>query len=114
MLQNRLADDISRQDPDAIIIIESALIFESKHGGNWRKRFDKIVLVCAPETLKIARFIARSPAGDQAALAAEAARRLARMIPDGDKVHRSDYVIRNDSTLERLQCEVARFWDWLK
>ena len=112
-LQNRLAEDILKQDPQAMVVIESALIYESKHGGNWRKRFDRIVLVCAPDKLKIARFIARSPQGDPMALAAEAERRLAQMIPDGDKVHRADYVLRNDSSLANLQCEVDRLWHWL-
>ncbi len=112
-LQSQLAEDILKQDPRAIVVVESALIFESKYGGNWRKRFDQIVLVCAPEKLKIARFISRSATGDQAALEAEAKRRLAQMIPDGDKVTQVHYVIRNDGSLDHLQHETARLWHWL-
>ena len=112
-LQNQLADDILKQDPKAIVVVESALIFETRHGGNWRKRFDQIVLVCAPEKLKIARFISRSGNGDKATLEAEATRRLAQMIPDGDKVTQAHYVIRNDSTLDHLHHETTRLWLWL-
>lgn len=109
-LQGHLGDEILAQNPQAIVVVESALIFETKYGGNWRKRFDRMVVVCAPDKLKIARFLARSPGGDHIALEAEARRRLAQMIPDGDKVHRADYVLRNDSTLDHLESQVARLW----
>ena len=112
-LQDQLAEAILQQDPGAIVVVESALIFETKHSKNWRKRFDQVVLVCAPEKLKIARFIARSGSGDSLTLEAEAKRRLARMIPDGDKVTQVDYVIRNDRSLAHLQCETDRLWQWL-
>ena len=113
-LQGHLTDEILQQNPEAIVIVESALIFETKYGGKWRERFDRMVLICAPEKLKIARFVARTPGGDQVALEAEARRRLAQMIPDGDKVQRVDYVLRNDSTLDHLRSQVERLWDWLK
>ncbi len=109
-LQNHLADELLTPNPAAIVVVESALIFETKYGGNWRQRFDRLVLVCAPEKLKIARFLARTPGGDPLALEAEARRRLAQMIPDGDKVHRVDYVLRNDRTLDHLQSQVDRLW----
>jgi dephospho-CoA kinase len=109
-LQNHLAEEILGADPQAVVVVESALIFETKYGGNWRKRFERMVLVCAPDRLKIARFCARTPGGDLVALEAEARRRLAQMIPDGDKVHRADYVLRNDSTLDALESQVDRLW----
>ena len=117
-LQTQLAHDILTQDPEAVVVVESALIFETKYGetkygGNWRQRFDHLILVCAPDKLKVARFIARTPQGDPSTLEAEAHRRLAQMIPDGDKVHRCDYVLRNDSTLDNLQHQVDRLWQWL-
>ena len=112
-LQGHLAEEILTKDPHAIVVVESALIFETKYGGKWRKRFDRMVLVCAPDKLKIARFLARTPNGDQVALEAEARRRLAQMIPDGDKVHLVDYVLRNDSTLDSLLHQVERLWSHL-
>ncbi len=112
-LQGHLAEQILAKDPEAIIVVESALIFETKYGGKWRERFDRMVLVCAPDKLKIARFLARTPNGDQVALEAEARRRLAQMIPDGDKVHRVNYVLRNDSTLDHLRYQVDRLWSSL-
>jgi len=94
-------------------VVESALIFETKHGDGWRERFDKMILVTAPEEMKIARFVARSGPGDRAALEAEAKRRLARMIPDEEKAAECDFVIANDGTLEDLQQRVDAVWQAL-
>ena len=112
-LQGRIADEIFRRDPKALVVVESALIFETKHGDGWRERFDKMILVTAPEEMKIARFVARSGPGDRAALEAEAKRRLARMIPDEEKAAECDFVIANDGTLEDLQQPVDAVWQAL-
>jgi len=109
-LQEKIAAEISRRDPDAVIVVESALIFESTHGKGWRERFDKVILVTAPEEAKIGRFIARSGAGDIAAFEVEARRRLAQLIPDEVKAPQCDYVIRNDGTVEQLQARVETVW----
>ncbi len=61
-------------------IVESALLFETKHGGEggWQKRFDRIIFVQATEERKIARFVARTSSGrtlsseERAALEADA------------------------------------------
>src|ERR1700744_4901601 len=56
---------IARTQPHAIVVVESALIFSTKHTpeGSWRSRFDCIVLVTAPDDTKIERFIRRSARG---------------------------------------------------
>ncbi len=113
-LQGEIADEICRQHPGADIVVESALIFETPYGGNWRRRFHRMILVTAPDSVKIARFIARAGSGDGGALEADARRRLAQMIPDGDKVALVDCVIRNDGTLDELRERVDRVWDGLK
>ncbi len=50
-----------------MVMVESALIFETNYGSvdgaGWQKRFDRIILVTAPEEVKIARFVARSSGG---------------------------------------------------
>lgn len=112
--QEALADAIIEQDPHAVVIVESALIFETKHSRGWRARFDKLILVRATEEAKIARFIARSGGGEPEKLRAEARRRLARMIPDDEKAYRCDFVVMNDGTLDRLREQVAKVWAKLK
>jgi dephospho-CoA kinase len=108
--QEEMVAAIYDKAPRAVVIVESALIFETRHSKGWRQRFDKIILVRASEEAKIARFIERSGGGDIATLRAEAKRRLAQMIPDDQKTVMSDFVILNDGTLERLREQVRKIW----
>lgn len=108
---------IERLPADAVVVVESALIFETKHGGSsgWRHRFDRIVLVTAPEAMKLARFLERSGATEhtRTALEAEARRRLAAQLPDAVKVPWCDYVLRNDGDLAALEEQVECVWQGL-
>src|SRR6267154_732744 len=88
--QAELTEAIFQQDRRAIVMVESALIFETKYGetkygetkssqtkpgeakhgdsqatekARRHNRFDRIILVTAPEEVKIARFVARFAAG---------------------------------------------------
>ena len=63
--QAALIEKIAARDPDAVTVVESALIFETKHGGadGWQTRFDRIIFVRASEALQIARFVDRSARG---------------------------------------------------
>ena len=68
-------------------IKEAALIYES--GSH--QTLDKVIVVTAPEELRIDRVMKRD------GLPAEAIRdRIARQMPEEDKVARADYVIHND------------------
>jgi dephospho-CoA kinase len=109
--QEEWTDRIFALDANAIAMIESALIFEADAQGTvpgWRQRFNRIVLVIAPDDLKVARFVHRilenadpaSRSRPQAELEADARARLAAQIPDADKIPLSDYVIHNDGSLE--------------
>ena len=88
--QAELSEAIYARDPEAVVIIESALIFETNYGGatRWQSRFDRIILVTAPEEVKIERFVARAaPDGHlseahRAELEVEARRSLSQQIPD--------------------------------
>jgi dephospho-CoA kinase len=101
-------------------MIESALIFETKHGGEgFRGRFEKIIAVRASEDLKIARFIERAfqkvALSDErvAELDAEARRRLGQQIDDERKSMLADYVLTNNGSLEELQTQVDSLWPLL-
>jgi len=102
--QAELASSLEAQDPTAILIIESALIFESKYFTG-TKRFDRILLVTAPESQKVARFTQRTSLP-----AEEALRRLALQIPDATKIPLSDYVIENNGSLAYLEVQVDALW----
>ena len=113
-LQGQVMEGIFRKDAGAVVVVESALIFETKYGDGWRGRFDKLVLVTAPEEVKVERFVARSGGGDKVALESEARRRLAQMIPDEVKAGQCDFVVRNDGTVEELREKVEMIWEQLR
>jgi dephospho-CoA kinase len=108
--QEELAAEIFAKDPDAVVIVESALIFETRHSRGWRSRFDKLILVRASEAMKIARFVARCGGEDVEKLETEARRRLSTMIADDKKAAMCDFVIMNDGGLDRLREQVGRIW----
>ena len=126
--QAELNDLIFKRDPKAIVMVESALIFETNYGGGaepgeevrWNKRFDRVILVTAPEELKIARFVARSAATEpiteqrKEELEAEGRRRLAQQIPDEQKSGLCDYVLTNGGPLTELEWQVDQLWPILK
>jgi dephospho-CoA kinase len=125
-----LSETIAERDARAIVIVESALIFETKYGNPgpadsaetkpWRNRFDRIILVTAPEEVKIARFVARSAAGAaisegrRSELEAEARLRLEHQIPDDKKIGLCDYVLTNNGALAELEWQVDQLWPILQ
>lgn len=98
-------------DPQRVAIVESALIFEVEKWGTapgWLDRFDKLILVTAPDALKIARFVERMKGSDGAE--ADARARIAAQIPDAEKVPRCDYVIDNSGALEHTRAVVGEIY----
>jgi dephospho-CoA kinase len=145
--QTELSEAIFHKDRRAVVMVESALIFETKYsetkysetkysekkysetnyGGSkapgqapWHNRFDRIILVTAPEEKKIARFVARSAAGEvltperREKLVAEARLRLAQQIPDERKSALCDYVLTNAGPLTELEWQVDQLWPILQ
>ncbi len=124
--QAQLTEAIFAHNRHAIVMVESALIFETSHAGSsssgqrWQTRFDRIILVTAPEQLRIARFVARSAAGKpitqerQRELEAEAHRRMAQQIPDEKKASLCDYVLTNAGPLTELEWQVDQLWPILQ
>ena len=120
--QAAYADDVFQLDPSGVVIIESALIFETNYSGQpgdktrWLSRFDRTILVTAPEEIKIARFIARASAGCEltearrAEFEADARRRLAQQLPDDQKSGVVDYVLTNAGPLTELEWQVDQLW----
>jgi dephospho-CoA kinase len=125
--QRRWMDEVFKRDPAAIAVVESALIFEVERDArvrgetesvlaDWRRRFDRVVVVTAPDEVKIARYAARSGANGAGREAAEAdARtRLAHQIPDAQKAARADYVLENTGDLPALHAQVEELWQRLR
>lgn len=115
--QQEWADKIFARYPQAVVIVESALIFEADRQGSapgWRQRFDRIILVTAPVELRIARYVDRlaesTAAPPRAELEADARSRIAAQIPDNEKIPLADFVIDNSGSLEAIRVEVERIF----
>jgi dephospho-CoA kinase len=107
--QSKWIFEIASKEPDAIAMIEAALIFEA--GTN--TRFEKMIVVtCEPEQ-KVARF-ARRAGIDEAAARAEVERRTKAQWPDEEKIKRADYLIDNSGPLEQTQAQVKKIFAELK
>jgi dephospho-CoA kinase len=117
--QKAWADRIFGEDPNAVVIVESAVLFEADAQGTapgWRERFDRIILVAAPDEVKISRYVDRMKQTgiSEQDLEADARARLATQIPDHEKIPLCNYVIRNDGTREETQRQVERIYAELK
>jgi len=113
---------IFNRNPKAIAVVESALIFEVERDARlrgesegvlsyWRRRFDRVIVVVAPEAQKVARYVARVSPGkwsDQAA--ADARSRLAKQLSDDQKASRADFVLENSGDLPELRHQVEAVW----
>jgi dephospho-CoA kinase len=125
--QQHWMDQVFARDPAAVAVVESALIFEVVRDAcargekesvlaDWRRRIDRVVVVTAPDELKIARYVARinPPAATREAVEADARLRLTHQIPDAEKSAMSDYIIENKGDMEALRAQVSGLWQRLK
>ncbi len=126
--QRRWMDEVFARDPAAVAVLESALIFEVARDAlargdrdsvlaDWRRRIDRVVVVKAPDDLKIARYAARvAPnaadmnAADLDNIKADARNRLAHQVPDAEKVAQADYVLDNSGDIAALRAQVEALW----
>ena len=115
--QERRMAEIFHRRPEAIAMVESALLFEADRGGTapgLSRRFDKLVLVTAPEDARIARYVARASGGAaisaerRSALEQDARKRMAAQIPDSEKAGRCDFIIENSGTMEAVEARVQQ------
>ena len=72
-----------------IIVHEAAILIES----GFYKMFDKIILVVAPEEIRIQRIIDRDKSD-----IAEVKQRIKNQMPEAEKIPYANYIIRNDES----------------
>jgi dephospho-CoA kinase len=120
-------NEVFERDPGAVAVVESALIFEVERDArargetetvlaDWRRRVDRIVVVTAPDQLKIARYLARvcSAGVRRKDAEADARARLRLQIPDAEKAALADYVIENSGDMDDLRAQAIDVWRRLK
>ncbi len=101
--ENEWMEEIGKRDPNAIAIVEAALILEAGSAS----RFDHLIVVtCHPEQ-RILRFARRLGISEDAARA-EVTRRMAAQIPDEEKIKAADFVIDNSGSLDATEQQVRR------
>jgi len=107
--ENEWIKEIGRRDPNAIAIVEAALILEAGGAG----RFDRLIVVtCQPEQ-RILRFAHRLGISEDAARA-EVMRRMAAQMPDEEKIKAADFVIDNSGSLDATERQVRRIFAALR
>jgi dephospho-CoA kinase len=125
--QRQWMERVFARDPAAVAVVVSALIFEVERDAresasamsvfaDLRKRIDRVILVTAPDDVKIARYVARICADGlgREKVEADARSRLAHQIPDTEKAARADYLIENTGDLVALRRQVEELWQRLK
>ena len=107
--QEEWMEEMGRQDPHAVAIVEAALIIEAGAA----KRFDRLVVVTSSDEQRIARFAARQKLSLDAA-SKEVARRMAAQLPEAEKVKAADFVIDNSGSLDHTREQVTHVWEKLQ
>lgn len=99
--QDRLIAEAFARDPEAIVVVDAALMIES--GGY--KRFDALVVVhCDPE-VQIERLMRRNRLGRD-----EALRRVEAQMPQAEKLRYADFAIDTTGGLEETFARADAVW----
>ncbi len=101
--ENEWIKEIGRRDPNAIAIVEAALILEAGAAG----RFDRLIVVTCHPDQRILRLARRLGISEDAARI-EVTRRMAAQMPDEEKVKAADFVIDNSGSLDATEQQVRR------
>lgn len=121
--QRQWMNEVFKRNPATVAVIVTALIFEVERDAlargesesvlsDWRRRIDRVVVVTAPDNIKIARYVDRQAlnGADRAAADADARSRLTHQIPDPMKTARADYVLDNHGDKTALRIQVEELW----
>jgi dephospho-CoA kinase len=119
--QAQWMDAVAVDDTDAIAIVESALVFETRYTADglatgeapWRTRFDRIIVVAAAQAVRRERYIHRT-GGSESEATGDFDRRCAAQWPDERRAALADFVLRNDGSLVELEAAVERLYQELK
>jgi dephospho-CoA kinase len=107
--QEEWMEEMGRQDPHAVAIVEAALIIEAGAA----KRFDRLIVVTCSDEQRIARYAARHKLELDAARK-EVERRMAAQLPEAEKIKAADQVIDNSGSLDQTREEVRKVWPHLR
>jgi dephospho-CoA kinase len=107
--QDAWMQEMGRQDPHAVAMVEAALILEAGAADH----FDRLIVVTCSAEQRVTRFAARQKIDVEAARK-EVARRMSAQLPDEAKMRAADYVIDNSGSLDETRERVRGVWLELK
>jgi len=101
-------DDIGRREPDAIVMLEAALLLEA----GLRRRFDRVIVVSCKPQQRIDRWESRLKVDSETARR-EVTRRMMAQAPDEAKIQAADYVIDNSGSVEDTRKQAQKIYEAL-
>ncbi len=101
----KLAEQIFKDRPEAIVVVEAALLIES---GNDQK-MDKVIVVACDEEQSIQRAMKRSSLTRE-----EAISRIQNQMPQAEKIENADFVLHNNGNQDELKLKVQALYSELK
>lgn len=104
--QEQWMEEIRRREPDAIVMLEAALLLEA----GLRKKFDRVIVVSCKPGQRIERWEKRVNVDSETARR-EVTRRMMAQAPDEAKIQAADYVIDNSGTVEETKKHVRKVYD---
>jgi dephospho-CoA kinase len=105
MRLRQAAIEAARANGDRVVVCVVPLLFER----HLVEDFDTIVLVDAPRPLRLERIVR-----DRGLEEADAMDMIAAQMPAELKRARADWVIENSGSIEDLEREVERLWEWIE
>ena len=103
--QDEWMQEMGRQDPRAVAMVEAALILEAGAGDH----FDRLIVVTCGAEQRVTRFAARQKIDLQTARK-EVARRMSAQLSDEEKIKAAHYVIDNSGALDHTREQVRQVW----
>jgi len=102
---NRRAKEIGQNDPEAIVVIDAALLVEV---GNYRE-MDRLIVVASTARQQIERLRNRNGMEEE-----EAQKVIASQMPLEEKLKVADFIIRNEGSLDEMKRRVKEVFQELK
>ncbi len=104
-INDSLAAQLAMVPPDAVVVLDMAILIESNLGRlSDGEGYTKVIVVEAPEALRVARAVARGMAED------DVRARIASQATDAQRRAAADVVVVNDGDRAALAAEVAALW----
>jgi dephospho-CoA kinase len=104
----RWMDEIGRREPDAIVMLEAALLLEA----GLRRRFDRVIVVSCKPQQRIERWEGRLKVDSDTARK-EVTRRMMAQAPDEAKIQAADFVIDNSGSVDETRKQVKKIHEAL-